>query len=75
MQFYAVFFTLLMNLNVNAKMLFKLLHIVCTARTLKGQSNEIVDLQFFYHLKLARPLTNGLKLLRFWLRFGRVIQI
>ena len=42
---------------------------------LKGQSNEIFDLQFFYHLNQPGPLTNGLNYFRFWWSFRRVIQI
>ena len=37
---------------------------------LKGQSNEIFDLQFFFNISnLPGPLTNGLKYFRFWLSF------
>ena len=35
---------------------------------LKGQSNEIFDLQFFHNSNLPRPLTNGLTFFRVWLR-------
>ena len=44
--------------------------------TLKGQSNEIFDLQFFFHhLNHPGPLTNRLKYFRFWLGFRQIIQI
>ena len=42
---------------------------------LKGQSNEIFDLQFFYYLNQPGLLTNGLKYYRIWLSFRWVIQI
>ena len=42
---------------------------------LKGQSNEIFDLQFFNHSNRPGPLTNGLKDFYFWFSFHRVIRI
>ena len=44
--------------------------------SLKRQSNEILDFQYFYHLILLyKQLTKELNYYRFWLRFSRVIQI
>ena len=48
--------------------------IYITERTLKRQSNKIFYLQFFHHLNLPGPLTNGLKYFRFWLRIRWVIN-
>ena len=43
--------------------------------TLKGQSNEIFDLQFFFHnSNLPGSLTNWLTYFRFWLRIRSVIR-
>ena len=42
---------------------------------LKGQSNEIFNLPFFYNSNQHWLLTNGLKYFRFWLRIRKVIQI
>ena len=41
---------------------------------LKGQSNEILYLQFFHHSNLLEHL-KILKYFRFWLRIRRIMQI
>ena len=43
--------------------------------TLKGQFNEILDLQFCHHSNLSGPLTNGLKYFRILLYLWCDIQI
>ena len=47
----------------------------CDTASLKGQSNKILDHQFFHNSNQLGPLTNGLKYLRFWLSFRWVILI
>ena len=43
-------------------------------KPLKGQSNEIFDLQFFHNSNLSGALANGLKYFWFWFRFCGVIR-
>ena len=49
----------------------QILYILVQISPLKGQSNEIFDLQFFHPLHPLRSLTSGKKYFRFWSRFCR----